>query len=333
MDSNYKYKYNKYKSKYLELCLEQFGGKIDETEIDPYYYTNNDGDTMIDVRTSDYPPGFDLDSDTVTIKDSETVVYSDTEDKPINTNIGQRGLARGTTKKEFETDKLDYTTLKKPDRKKILKLDTLDDFDNFTEKYAYLHTFKDRSPKYGLQQLLLIKWDKVAKKYGGIFINQGLTADRFENAFYKGETYRSWWKYDLQINDVVVFKKDDFNIAKPNKQTKPFKAHIYKEHEIPEERIIDIYSEPDKKKVLFIYDIKDFDIFTNKYGKLVNNKIKIEWNKVKKDYQGFYIDKDSNVYTDRVKKAFLNDMEFDGWLRRENIKRKAVYVFTNKLFI
>lgn len=340
---SYKYKYNKYKTKYLELCTihsisnseEQSGGDAyynsNNGEMDPMYYINMGDDTMVDAVSSDFPYA-PADFSNTSVYNSEVILYSDTEEKPVNTNIGNRGLARGTSKKEFETDDRDYTTFEKPDKSKILKIDTIDDFDNFTEKYAYVHSFKD-SGNYDIQKLLLIKWNKVIKKYGGIYINGGLEADRFENAFYKGETYNSWWKYDFKMKDVIIFEKDAFDIPNPVKQTKPFKAHIYKEHEIPKEKFIDIYSEPNKKRILLILDIKDFDVFTNRYGILKQNSISIQWENVKKDYQGFYIDKDCNVYPERTENAFLDDKKYGSWLQSEKVKRKSVYVFTNKLFI
>ena len=83
---------------------------------------------------------------------------------------------------------------------KILVIDDVDSFDEFTNKYGYMRTN-------GIDKIS-IKWKMVAKDYKGIYIDKDTTIhpNRYLLAFYKGKKYGSWWKYyDIHSGIVYVF--------------------------------------------------------------------------------------------------------------------------------
>lgn len=220
----YKHKYYKYKTKYLNMRSSFQGGTYlanedvdDESDLgqdEEFIETDSDEITeSVDMTTdtTSYNPYNDLDTDKESIKvyDSEEVTV-DEPDEPELEDIGEYGpissIAKGRSVPLDEFSDDDYIHFNdKYVKDKILKLDTVDDFDNFTEKYGYVQKFKD-------QQVLIIKWNDVLKEYKGITVNEGLLAQRQDDVFFNGHTYDSWLGDEILFNifkdgSVFVFQQ------------------------------------------------------------------------------------------------------------------------------
>lgn len=345
MINKYEYKYNKYKNKYLKLKSSQGlfnDGTFLITDPDINFDIGAD-EKVLDatdvselITPEDTNPPYWPTEDTKEEKDTtfiyDAIPLTTPEAITIHRDIGKDGLARGKFDKLFDMSSSDFTSLNNKSKKKILKLDTLDDFDNFTEKYAYIKKFTDRGApsRAKIQDLLLIRWDKVANDYAGLYINEGLEDDRLNESFYKGKTYDSWWLNDLKSRDVLIFEPKDFKVIISKSINKPFKAKIYNENEISKAQYIDIHKKPNKKYILKLDNLNSFDKFTNAYGFLKNkNEIEIDWKKVKRYYAGIYVDKDSEIYDTRLTRAYLDGDKYKGWLK-DNLKKGFVYVFNKK---
>lgn len=222
----------------------------------------------------------------------------------------------------------DIDSLSKVSAKKILLIDNLDDFDSFTEMYGSLNVFLDENIKtYGKQTDLLINWDKVEDIYKGVFLKNGLKGDRFDDAFYKGTTYPSWWKSEFTFPDVLMFVKPLYERYPGKPIVKPFEGSIFKENDLTPDDYVDIWSGPDPTRVVLLDKFEAFDEFTNKYGSMHGGKIMINWKKANSDYRGFYIDKDNTYKKDRYKSAFLSGEKHPSWWKGEGVKGGVVYVF------
>ena len=176
---------------------------------------------------------------------------------------------------------------------------------------------------------LFINWAKVAKDYKGIHINNSVLGDRSDTIPYQDRTTADYWLYyDYNmINDVVIFHKVRDMITFKEIR-KPFQGLMVDEYAISESDFVR-YSDPITfDKILLIDDVKSFDKFTNKYGKLTKGKyIDINWNRVNRDYDGFYIDKDNDFYNERKNKAFYKNEEYVSWLKQNKIYKGIVYLF------
>ena len=77
------------------------------------------------------------------------------------------------------------------DENKILLIDNIDAFDEFTNKYGYV-----------VAGVIEIDWMKVRKDYKGIYIDKdiGIKPARYATAFFKGKRYKSWWG---EVGDAV----------------------------------------------------------------------------------------------------------------------------------
>src|SRR5690606_10013987 len=64
---------------------------------------------------------------------------------------------------------------------------------------------------------------------------------------------------------------------------------------IPKDEFTTVLKTPQRDKILLIHSVENFDHFTNKYGDINFNQtyIFINWDRVAKDYKGFYLDQDS----------------------------------------
>lgn len=84
-----------------------------------------------------------------------------------------------------------------PDNQKILYIDTVENFDLFTNLYGYTDA-----------NFLDIHWTKVFNDFQGFKLNSSLFYERFFNAHYNGKEYISWWDsgyyYD---NHTIILKK------------------------------------------------------------------------------------------------------------------------------
>lgn len=160
-----KYKYMKYKSKYNRIKqLLSEGGLSEGGFPDGFYY-----------------------------KDDKTKQYKvfKTDDKKFISYYQE--MASSIDPDEFTTD------MKKPDKEKILLIDSIDTFDEFTNRYGNV-TENGKS--------VYIQWDRVAKNYKGFYLNlenTDLFINRHEHTTYKKNRIQSWWLYEYTMRGVLIF--------------------------------------------------------------------------------------------------------------------------------
>lgn len=223
----YKHKYYKYKKKYLEL--QKKGGQ-QKSLHDGTFIVSNTNDIGSNMETEEEFVQDDMISESETEhdnhpymtigKDPDINIYDekrdDLADPPGSDNdyVSKFGptdsLVRGKLLNEYEIDEDDIIHLDdKYLPNKILKLDTLDDFDNFTELYGYVINFSEGAKSYRpVDYMVGIYWNKVMDKYKGVFINKGLEESRKDELIYKGVSYPSWWANDFQFDNIVEFIKE-----------------------------------------------------------------------------------------------------------------------------
>lgn len=191
------------------------GRQTDNDANHPYYIDPDDDENVEMDEGVNYVPDLRNDenneyvnySDGISLRERITfkrqfnrTEVSDIEDDFVD--IGGYGLARGykKNKDDIDFDKSIIKYGKNTDKNKILFIDNIDDFDSFTEKYGDINEYGD----------LYIKWDQVSKEYKGFCLDEGISGDRFEEAYYKGEIKNSWWKfeYDYGTDDCIIFSKD-----------------------------------------------------------------------------------------------------------------------------
>lgn len=305
----YKQKYLKYKAKYLKLRAQYegtvFGPSNSDVEREEEFVESDEN--VVKDRTR-YP-------------ESEGYDVVTTTDEGEARDIGREGLARGKPLMRADVSKDQFTKdVMSPDKDKILHIKKLDPFDDFTEKYGKL--IKD-------QNLVLIRWDKVAKDFKGFYINPGLKEERFENAFFKGETYSSWWQNDFPFADgmVVMFVDDKQDNYKGEPIKAPFVGHKMRPAGLDDDEFATFFDKTEKKKIVKISTFDGFDEFTNKYGKLVDSKLHIRWDDVKEDYKGLIVDLNSDIVGTRDKKAMFKGDGITSWMINDKIKPGFVYTF------
>ena len=171
----YKQKYQKYKSKYLKLKSGMTGG-LGVQEIDMSDATKNIVNIDILVDGDDSQPSQDIPrKDLPTIEDDDVIIKLEQEEKQENQRPIELGTS-GITGKVVSKDKLDDII------GKIKQIDSIDDFDKFTDKYM------DNEK---------INWSKVKSKYAGIYINPSIKDVRYELMPDGTNTRTSWWKTDF----------------------------------------------------------------------------------------------------------------------------------------
>ncbi len=341
-------KYYKYKNKYLELKK-----RISETsftpnleDADPYHLeerNNNDDDILVQNDTPEFPFNLPTDTDSLTPDQQDSIEITDFSDTVGQVeesdedpgeeaqpqieisdgiaDVGIFGLARGRSEKIYNiTNFIKYSQGTDPTL--ILKIDNINDFDNFTYKYGAVT--KDDT--------LYIRWDKVQKDYKGLYLDEGIRADRQDDSYYNNKYYPSWWGNEFTF-EVLIFVKEDFTLVIGKIITVPFSGKIHNENDFTPEMYVDFTetskSEPDK--IVRLSSFNSFDDFTKRYGYVKvddNNKsyIAIRWDDVSSDYKGFYIDKDAEVYPERFSVAFFDGEKYTSWWKKDNI-RQLVYVF------
>lgn len=334
----YQQKYKKIKNKYLKLKHKMKGSSyitnedFPEIEQEDDYFTD---DRLIKPSEELFPFYIkDEEKDTVEIKniDGPKPVPNLPEEPKIR-DVGIFGLARGISEKKYNLKEIDFIKWKdKADKNKILIIDNIEDFDDFTYKYGALDKYKIADQVYGDQTVLYIKWNEVKKDYKGLYLDEGIKEERYNEAYFNGKLYDSWWQLEFDFDDTLIFKEDKMELFIGKSITIPFKAILYKENDFPANNYIDIAQGPDPDKIIKIDNFKSFDIFTNKYGNLEKLKkgtyvITIDWNKVNIDYKGFYIDKDSDIFDKRYLKAFYNGKKYESWWYYYKIKIGIVYIF------
>jgi hypothetical protein len=96
----------------------------------------------------------------------------------------------GKTYKYYYVIRLNYTTLDNPDKHKVLKLSTVNDFDMFTFEYGYVYN-RDQ-----LFDWVFINWDKVSKNYGGIEVGINVKGRKCIDSINITNKYKA---HDLEI--------------------------------------------------------------------------------------------------------------------------------------
>lgn len=74
---------------------------------------------------------------------------------------------------------------------------------------------------------------------------------------------------------------------------------------------------PNSELILKIDSIELFDKFTAHYTDIVDNTLKIDWEKVQEDFKGIYIDQNSELRNERFLKAKKNGKMYDSWFVKE----------------
>lgn len=329
----YKKKYYKYKNKYLKLLK---GGDFDIPEIFDGYDSDDlnpmDNDELeldlsseieseeeVEKKASEHEKflGFDIEN---------TYYNLDENLKQDVWDVGIFGNARARIYLLSDFDKSNFVKFNDPsDKTKILIINNENDFDNFTDKYGK-YDKKDNN--------IYINWKKVAHKYKGVYLTSSSQGELEEDIPHLSRTASNWINYDYNekfLDNVIIFTKIR-NLINFKEITKPFKGKIVDEYAVDEKEFARLSDQITHDKILLIDDIMSFDKFTNEYGFLIQKKkknisfIDIDWNKVNRDFDGFYIDKDIDFYK-RLNKAFYKGKIYESWVKKNEIEQGVVYIF------
>jgi hypothetical protein len=299
---------------YDEDILEDFPEEdaIENEELDE---VNEEVEEVIDDKEGNDFIGFDTDPDV-------DFINEDLQQKSVDVGINGDIRGRRYDYEDFESN--DFIKVSsKINKNKILMINDRDSFDVFTSKYGELNREENK---------IFIKWKEVTKNYKGIYITTSCLGSREEDIPFKDKvTKENWLNYDYNyLDEVIIFIRERSLIHAKHIET-PFKGKVVDEYAVSEDEFVDIHEKNGKDKILLIDDVADFDKFTNLYGSLKTKKnkthIQINWKKVNRDYDGFYINKDNDFYQDRYRKAFLNDKKYNSWLKYDNIMNGLVYLF------
>ena len=85
---------------------------------------------------------------------------------------------------------------------------------------------------------------------------------------------------------------------------------------------------PNKFNILHIKNLPKFDKFTNKYGYLDDDRIRINWKDIGNDFKGLYLSPDTELRMERFDKALLNGKTHESWWEDE-WKTDDVIIFVN----
>ncbi|ARF10013.1 hypothetical protein Indivirus_8_3 [Indivirus ILV1] len=318
----YKTKYYKYKNKYLDLVKEE--GFNDPDKVDAYDSPDLDhAPEEIDDSVQELDNEINENLEEMIMKkenfegfDTKKIDFVTEDLQQVIIDIGEFGKARGKIYDVGEFDKSLFTNVSKANKNKILELKDKNSFDIFTNRYG--------KPVRGK---LFINWKMVAGDYRGIYIASSVLGDREEDIPFFDKTSDNWLNYDYnRLDDVIIFQKirDLINFKKI---TKPFVGKMVDEYAIGEEEFARFNDPLTYDKIIMINDSKSFDKFTNKYGMISNDQIKIDWNAVNHDYAGFYIDKDNDFFEKRSNKAYYQGEKYFSWVEKYNIHKGIVYLF------
>lgn len=343
----YKRKYYKYKYKYLIL---KGGGDFTQPIDDPDIVDFDEETQLYPIENEDM---VDTTVDLGELEEEDNEKFAQYRNsyegfneflsenlQQIIVDVGTFGKARGKRYTIDDFEESDFIYLKdKSNKDKILRITSLNDFDQFTDKYGQLHAINDDNIND-----IYIEWGKIADEYRGVYITSSVLQGRDHQIPYKNKTVNNWVNTDPNWNnreynfldEVVLFVRERPAIFY-REIIEPFKGNVADPYAINEKEIATIDDKITYDKVLIINDVESFDKFTNKYG-IVKDKffkkydkyvkfIDIDWNKVNIDYMGFYIDKDNNFKDDRYRYAFFSDDKLRSWWKTNKINQGVVYLF------
>lgn len=321
----YEHKYIKYKSKYLNKL--QFvplrGGDFDWTDPDTLSNFNDADDEKFkyeeEILESMENDDFDEIETYMENKINKTQTYvGNTNITKSSSKIINIGHMTGKIAQKINCDKSEFTTELNRNHK-ILKIDDIDTFDDFTDKYGKV-----------VDGIIEINWMKVSNDYRGIYVTSAI-GNRSIDAIYSGKVLPSWVPEYKYIDDVIMFTDDKMESF--SKQiTSPFVGYVNDSYLFDEDKFTHI-NDPSRDKILIIDNIKDFDKFSNMYGYVKNKVIKIDWRNVNMYFAGIYIDDKVDFKKDRYDKAYYADKKVKSWWKRDDIQYGLVYMFKNGLLI
>ena len=129
----------------------------------------------------------------------DVAIPKDLDPHYLGDNYKFRLLVSNIRFNDIEEDNI-VNTVQKWGRDKILYLNTVNGFDDFTDKYGIIDNGK-----------LFIRWADVANDYKGFgmdgTVNNDLYNKRFNKAFFEHNIYKSWWKREFtdQENNLIEF--------------------------------------------------------------------------------------------------------------------------------
>jgi len=341
---DYKQKYYKYKKKYSEARKEHATiANLLNPDIERATEFYQD-DIVITSTEPDYPYyPMEIPGESSELMDETVNIYKvgpiDEYQRKIlrekvDFDVGFFGLARGRQDMVSNYGKNDFIKFNdKSDKSKVLRIDNIDDFDDFTYKYGSLARYGDIDKEYGESTVLYIKWNFVAKKYKGILIDKGINAERFDQGFYKGKWYKSWWSNEYPYDEVVIFLEEDRSLMIGKNIDSPFKGKIYGHNDFTENDYTNIFDKNGKnRKILILDNFRSFDTFTSKYGTVKKGRnnvtfVSINWKQVAARFRGFYIDPNSKLYPKRYIHNYIEGDKYVSWWRHDKIKNGVVYIF------
>lgn len=126
----------------------------------------------------------------------------DAEDtRPLESKISSNNVEISIIKKRVnEYEPYMFTNKLSRNIMQILKIDNIETFDKFTNKYTEIKN-----------DTLKINWEKLSEDFKGIYIvnEPQLRLKRYTKASKNGQTYKSWWTNGLdEIDDDIVIEFD-----------------------------------------------------------------------------------------------------------------------------
>lgn len=152
---NYERKYNKYKTKYLDLKIKMEHSMVDAEDT-----------------------------------------------RPLESIISSNNIEVSIIKKRFdEYEPYMFTNNMSRNIKMILKIDNIEIFDKFTNKYTEV---KDN--------VLKIDWKNLSMDYKGLYMvnnKSDMRLKRYTKAPKNGKKYKSWWVKEIKDDSVIEFDRTE----------------------------------------------------------------------------------------------------------------------------
>jgi len=206
-----------------------------------------------------------------------------------------------------------YVSILKPNKRSVLSVRNKRLFDDFTNKYGILRG-----------NMVFIDWERVAKDYKGVYIASSSLENRDDMIPFGEKNVENWVNNEYNFLDDVLIFIPFRALIEPRTVDKPFKGYIVDQYSLNENDFARFNDKITFDKILLIDDLRAFDKFTNKYGYVENGKIDIDWNDVNIDYEGIYIDPNSDL-SSRENKAPHMEQFYDSWF--DDVGYGIVYVF------